>query len=315
MLKWVLGKLKDKRGFMGIAEAAIIGAVVGGGASIAGAMMSSDAQQSAANTQASAANNATQVQWNQFLQQRADQAPWLQAGTSAINQLSAEVGAGGRFAYTPRLNLPEQTKYTMADFKNDPLYQVMQNQQANILASNRAGAASGGSLGSGNQMVALQALAGQNAEGYFQQGYANKQTDYNTAVQNAIAEYNAGIQGQSAEFNRLASIAGTGQTAVNQIGAAGQTAATNVANIGTNAANNIAGTQINAGNVMAGMVGNVGNALTSGIANYQNQQAQQNLLQTSQNIANGYGPSPTVIGYDPYRAYAGDSVGPWAPTY
>jgi hypothetical protein len=164
----------------------------------------------------------------------------------------------------------------MAAFKKDPLYQNMMTQQNNILASNRAGAASGGSLGSGNQMVALQALAGNNAETYYQQGF-----------QNNLTSYNANLNAQNTDFNRLSGLAGTGQIAASQIGQAGQNMTNNVTTIGTDAANNIAGTQIAAGNARSASMNNIGNiagnALTSGVQNYQNYQNQQNLLTAAQN--------------------------------
>ena len=257
-MKWLINILRDERGFCGI----VIAGVVAAGAAVAGAEISSSGQQSAANTEAAAANNSTQVQWNEFLQQQQNIQPWLTAGTSAVNQLSTGMQPGGQFATVPGL-----PTYGMAQFQQDPLYQNMMTQQNNILASNRAGAAGGGSLGSGNQMVALQALAGQNAEGYYQQGY-----------QNNLTGYNATLNQQNTEFNRLSDIAGTGQTAAGQISQAGQNAANNVANIGMNSANNIASTQIGVANAQAGMVNGIGNSLTSGLSNYNNQQQQQNLM-------------------------------------
>ena len=283
-----------------------ITALVGGGlgllGSVAGGLISSSGQQSAAATEAAASNNATQVQWNEFLQQQANQQPWLQAGTAAENALASRMGLSTSYAdpsYTQQpdgtyknaagqtsatqpmlgstglaandpnnfMNVPGMPKYDMTAFQNDPLYQVMMNQQNNILAGNRAGAAGGGSLGSGNQMAALQSLAGQNAENYYQQGYNNNLTGYN-------AELNQ----QNTEYNRLASLSGVGQTAANTVGQAGQNAANNVATIGTNAANNIASTQIGSANAIAGGITGATNSLTSGLNNYTNYNQQQQLL-------------------------------------
>jgi hypothetical protein len=57
-------------------------------AGVAGAAISSNASKSAAETQAAAAGNATQTQWNEYQQTRADQAPWRDAGSQAVGQLS-----------------------------------------------------------------------------------------------------------------------------------------------------------------------------------------------------------------------------------
>jgi hypothetical protein len=180
----------------------------------------------------------------------------------------------------------------MAEFQKDPLYTLMQNSQSDILAANRAGAASGGSLGSGNQMSALQKQAAQNAQGYFQQGY-----------QNNLTGYNATLNQQTTDWNRLAGLSGVGQTTANQVGNFGANTANQVGQIGMNAANTIAGTQINAGNAISGGIAGVGNALTSGLTNYQNQQNQQGLMNLLSGANSGGGVSADVSGAIPSWDY------------
>lgn len=68
-----------------------IGAGIGGVGSVIGAGMQSSAASDAADKQASAANQSNQLQKQIFEQQEADQAPWRQAGISAL------YGPGGLF--------------------------------------------------------------------------------------------------------------------------------------------------------------------------------------------------------------------------
>ena len=65
------------------AETAIIGGALGLGSALIGAEGASDA----ASTQAAAANQAAQLQWQMYQQQRQDMAPWTQAGAGAVNAL------------------------------------------------------------------------------------------------------------------------------------------------------------------------------------------------------------------------------------
>ena len=67
----------------------IAGAVAGGtaAAGLGGALLSSSAAKSAANTQAQAANTASQNAMNQYYQTRADLLPYNQAGQSAVGAL------------------------------------------------------------------------------------------------------------------------------------------------------------------------------------------------------------------------------------
>ena len=103
----------------------VVAGIVMGGASLIGA----GASLIGSNEQANAANNATSVQEQEFQQQQANQAPYLQAGYGALSQLSGMAGQ------TPN--------FTAQDFLNnqDPAYgfDLSQGQQA----IERSAAASG----------------------------------------------------------------------------------------------------------------------------------------------------------------------------
>lgn len=71
----------------------------GVGAAVVGGYLSSQGAQNAANTVAGSANAANQLSEGQYQQTRTDMAPWRNAGSSAIGQLSYLLGLPG---YAPR---------------------------------------------------------------------------------------------------------------------------------------------------------------------------------------------------------------------
>ena len=77
---------------IGTGMALAIGAVAG----LGGSMMSSNAAGDAADTVADANQSATAASMQMYKQNRADQAPWLEAGQSALNTL-----LGGNFGMSP----------------------------------------------------------------------------------------------------------------------------------------------------------------------------------------------------------------------
>ena len=162
-----------------------------GGSAILGYLGS----QSAANTQASAANNASGTQWNMYQQNRADNQPWRDAGNAALGQLNTAMAPGGSL----------NKSFSMSDFTQDPGYQfrLQQGQQA----LDRAAASKGMNL-SGAQLKATAAY-GQNM------GTQN----YQQSLQNWNAQ-------NTNQFNRLSSMAGLGQ----QANAMNQQSGTNAAN-------------------------------------------------------------------------------------
>ncbi len=166
----------------------------------------------ATRAQQTATNSANDMQRYMFEQQRADQEPWRQTGTTALKDL-----AGGDF----------QRDFTMADFEADPGYQFRMAEGAKALE--RSAAARGG-LNSGATLKALTKYG---------QDFASN--EYN----NAYNRFNAD---RDRRFNRLSSLAGLGQTANTQVGQAGQNYANNVSNNTLNMGNAQAAGAINQGN-------------------------------------------------------------------
>lgn len=205
----------------GVATAIVGSAVIGG-------MMNKSAASSAADAQVASSEAANATQLQMFNQNREDQAPWRQAGVTALEQLGAGTVAGGDF----------NRDFTLADFTKDPGYDFrMREGQRGLDAS---AAARGGALSGGAIKAATR----------YGQDYASGE------YQNAYNRFNAD---RTARFNRLSSLAGVGQTATNQVNADRTQMGTNVSNNQIGAGNAQASSYIGQGNAMSGAASTLGN--------------------------------------------------------
>lgn len=190
--------------------------VLGAVASIGGALIGANSSKKATKAQTKAAEDSTALQKYMFEQQRADQAPWLQAGANALNTLAAMTSQPFQFNY-----------------QADPGYQFRLDQANKALE--RSAAARGG-LFSGGTMRSLTQL---------NQDMASQ--EYGNAYNRAYGQYTDNL-------NRLQSLAGYGQNTATNLGNAGQNMANQVSNNYGQAANAQAasyGAQANAwGNVL-----------------------------------------------------------------
>lgn len=200
----------------------IAASVIGGGLlGLGGSLIQSNAASNAADKQAAAAAEATQLQRDMYNQQRQDQQPWRDAGVQALSQLG---------------NADFQRDFGAGDFQQDPGYQFRMQQGAQALE--RSAAARGG-LQSGRAMKELTRYG---------QDFASNE------YQNAYNRFNAD---RDRRFGRLSSLAGMGQNANAQNAAAGQNYA-NQAGANAMGAANAAGAagmaQANAwGNTLSGL--------------------------------------------------------------
>lgn len=193
---------------MGI-ETAILGSAVLGAAS----------SRNAAKTQANAANQAAELQREQFERQNELQAPFREAGVRALGKLEAASD------YTP---------FGMDQFQADPGYAFRLSEGQKAL--DRQAAARGGLI-SGSALKAAQRYGQEMGS----QEYTNAFNRYQTE--------------RGARLNPLQSLAGVGQTSVNQLGAAGQNYATNAGNAMGAAAQANASGYMGAANAIGGGVG------------------------------------------------------------
>jgi hypothetical protein len=238
---------------MGI-ETAIIGSAVLGAAS----------SRSAAKTQANAANQATDLQRQQFERQTELQEPWRQAGITALNKL------------TPLAT--EYTPFGMDQFKADPGYAFRMSEGMKGLE--RSAAARGGLL-SGSTLKGIQRYGQDLAS----QEYTNAFNRYQTE--------------RNARLNPLQSLAGIGQTATNQLGAAGQNYATNAGNALGAAGQATASGYMGMANAASG---GLGQYLNYGQQQQQNSLLQQVLSRNAGANAVGpqYGQQPLDSSFDQY---------------
>jgi len=187
------------------------------GSSLFGAESSSDAASTAARASGEASAASIAEQRRQYDQNRADQAPYLAAGTGAVNRLGAGVGYGGEVGSTRPF-----------DFQYDPNADpgTAFRMSEGIKALDRSAAARGG------------LLSGATLKGVQRYGQELGSQEYNNAFNRYVTGFNANTGERNALYNRLAGVAGTGQTATGQIGAQGTNMASNIGNLNmTSAAN------------------------------------------------------------------------------
>ena len=192
---------------------------VAGAATVVSGVMGSNAAKSAANTQAAAADRATQLQREQYTQTREDQMPWMQAGQRALGKLETAAD------YTP---------FGMDQFKADPGYAFRLKEGQKALDSQ---AAARGGLISGNALRAATAYGQEMGS----QEYTNAFSRYQTERASKLAP--------------LQSLAGVGQTTAANLGAAGATNANTVGNYLTGGAAANAAGQVGAANAYTNAVG------------------------------------------------------------
>jgi hypothetical protein len=246
----------------------VAGAVAVG--AIGGAVISSDAAKSAANTQASADENATQAQLSMFNTIQGQEQPFMNAGVTATNQLNSLTAPGGY------LNNQTAPTFNANTVTNSPGYQFAQQQGLSQVANAEApnvGALSG---------PALKALTN------FSSGTAAQY--YNDYFNQANTVFNQGQTQQQNIFSRLSTIAGIGQNAASNTGTAG-------AALGTGAAQSTAA----AGAASAAGTVGLGNALSSGVSSVGNATALGSILNNNSNsggaTANNNTPQDLIAGY------------------
>lgn len=295
---------------MAIATAAAIALGVGAAASAGGAIAASKIQSNAAKdaavTQTTQADKALDFTKQQYEDQKANQAPYLAAGKTALEQLSQLTGPDGKalagygktfdpgiFNGGPAFQAP-----TGANFTNDPGYQfrLAEGQKALERSAAAKGTATGG--------AALKAAAryGQDySSNEYNNVYQRALGEYSTNFGNALNTFNANAQtGQNAfntnynvwsqdqgnQFNRLSAIAGLGQTATGQLNSSGTATAGNVSNIYSGLGTNLANLQTQGGNASASGVVGATNAVNGTVNAYQNYQLLQQILNQQKS---GYG--------------------------
>ena len=196
--------------------------------SIASGLIGASASKKAAETQAAATREAIAQQRAMFDIQNAQQAPYREAGYSALSDIA------GMKPYLTR-------QFGQADFEAgiDPSYNF-RLQQGNIATTNLANQAGG--------------LVGGNAlQGLTNYGQNLASTEFGNAF-NRFQSQRTGI------YNTLAGIAGIGQTAQGQVSNLAQNTAGNIGQATIGIGNAYAGGQVGAANALSGGIQGAGNA-------------------------------------------------------
>jgi len=236
----------------------VAGAVVG--SSLINSMGASDAADTAAQASTQASDASIAEQRRQYDLNRIDQAPYLAAGTGAVNQLAAGLAPGGQFASATPFNF----QYNQ---NTDPGYGFRFSE--GMKALDRSAASRGGLL-SGATLRGATRFGQDLAAG---------------SRQNAFNEYVTGFNANTGErnqlYNRYAGVAGTGQTAANQIGAQGANMASNIGNAYMTSA-------ANTGNAAMSAAG-IRNSAYGGAANVLGRMYGRNPYGVGQQLSNQYG--------------------------
>lgn len=220
--------------------------------------MQSSAAESAANTQAQAANNASQMQWNEFNTLQQNEQPYINLGGSAITPLlsamgyNVSVGPDGKYQLSVNPNSPLQQTFrapTLQEVQQTPGYEftLQQGEQA----INNSAAAKGGLL-SGATLKDLLSYGQGLASTTYQQNFNNDLTAFNTNANTA-----------NNNVNRLSGLVTLGQNAATTVGNQGLQTAANAGNLTTSAANATAAGQVGAANAISGGLSNAANGATN----------------------------------------------------
>ena len=184
-----------------------------GGTALVGGYLASEGSSDAANTAAQASGQASDAsiaeQRRQYDQSRTDYAPYLAAGTGAVNELAAGLRPGGRFAGTTPFS------FNYADYK-DPSLQFSLDENLRRMRQGRA--AQGTYAGGGGIKEEDRYLAGLMS------------TDMGNAFNRALTTFNANTGERNQLYNRYAGVAGTGQQAVRDVTSQGANMAGNIGN-------------------------------------------------------------------------------------
>ena len=221
------------------------------GAVVVGSVISSQAAGDAADTAAGASRESSAAsiaeQRRQYDLSRADYAPYLAAGTGAVNRLGAGVAAGGEFGAAT----PFDFRY---DQNTDPGYGFRFSEGMKGLERS---AASRGGL-----------LSGATLKGITRYGQDMGSQEYQNAFNRYVTGFNANTGERNQLYNRLAGVAGTGQNAVGSVTAQGASMAGNIGNAYMTSAANTGNAAMAAAGIRNSAYGGVGNVLGRMYGNY-----------------------------------------------
>jgi len=249
-------------------------ALIGGGLGLVGSIIGGNAAQSAAQTQANAAQaGQAQLQANEQ-QVLPYYTPYNNLGLGGVNQLSSmnPYLTNQVSTYQNPSSMPSTYQsFTNADLNANlaPNYafQLGQGQAATNQMSNATGG-----MNSGNSAVALQNYTQGTAQNAYQNALTNFMTQQGQTYNQNLSNIQQQAAGQNQGFNQyqtqrgnilssLLGITNVGQNAVSGMGNLATGTAQNVAQLGVGAANAQAAGTVGAANAYTGGVNSIGNNL------------------------------------------------------
>lgn len=263
----------------------VAGAVAVG--TIGGAVISSQGAKSAADTQASAQENASAQQMQMFNTINQQEQPFIGIGNGAAGSLNSLLGlTGGNGPGGLSNGYLEQTmgpfSFDPSSIESSPGYQFAQKQGLNQVMS--ADAPGVGAL-SGAALKDLTNFSTGTAAQYYNNYFNQAQSQYSTNLNSLESQ-------QNNIFSRLSGIAGLGQNAASQVGTAGT-------QLGTGAAQ---ATAAAGASQAAGTIGSA-NAISGGINGAMNNPILLNQLMNNNSAAgNGYSAPIGIQGWTPASA-------------
>jgi len=221
------------------------------GASVVGGILGSNSSRDAANRAAEASREASAAaiaeQRRQYDQSRADYAPYLAAGTDAVNQLATDLRPSGRFASTT----PFDFQY---DANADPGTAFRLSE--GVEALDRSAASRGG------------LLSGATLKGIQRYGQDLGSQEFQNAFNRYTTGFNADASERNQLYNRYAGVAGTGQNAVGSVTSQGANMAGNIGNAYMTSAANTGNAALAAAGQRTSAFGGAANALGRMYGNY-----------------------------------------------
>lgn len=240
-----------------LGTALLAGSAISAGTSLAGAGIQANAATTAANEQATEAQNALDFQKQVFGTEQQNFAPFLQAGQTSIGDLMKGL-QNGTFGPGSLPAAPSFTAPTLEQAQQNPGYQFAQQQGSKGILEGSA--AAGGAI-SGGTLKALDQFNQELGTTNYQQVFNNALTGY----QAQLAQYGTNLQAQNQEFNQVVAPAQIGSGTAASLATAGNNAATNIGSLMTGIGNAQAAGTIGTGNAISGGLSGVSNSVSQGL--------------------------------------------------
>lgn len=266
----------------GVGAAGSIGtAMIGSSAAGKASRAQQDSAKYAADLQKQAADESLAFNKEQYYTNQNNLAPWLKAGTTAINDLSGKLQNGFYKPFDEQFKAPG-----MADMTNDPGFQTRLAAGQQIL---ERGAASKGRVLSGGSSKELTRYGSD-------YGSAEYDKIYNRSLQEYMNRFNIQNSNNTNDFNREAAISGVGQQTGTALGVAGNNTAATINNTLMSSAAQQGADYRAAGDARASGYINSANAWSNGLGNATNSISQYLLMKQMMGGGGGGGyPVGTIV--------------------